>query len=123
MKWIAIIGRTLLGLLYLFSVINFVFHLGEMPELGKNAANFSSAMMNSGFMIVVKVVETIGALFLISGQYVRFASLWILPVTINIFLFHTLLVQSGIAIPLAMLLINGFLIYYYREDFKVVLKR
>lgn len=123
MKWIAIISRILLGLLYLFSIINFFFQLGEMPSLSENAAKFSSAMMNSGFMIVVKIIETIGALLLISGQYLRFATLWILPVTVNIFLFHVLMMQSGVAIPIGMLLINIFLLYYYRDDLRVILKR
>lgn len=123
MKWIAIIGRTLLGLLYLFAVLNFVFHFGEAPKLSGDAAGFAGAMMNSGFMWVVKVIEFIAAILLLSGQYVRLAALLALPITINILLFHALLVQSGLAIPSGMLLINVYLFYYYYEDFKVALKR
>lgn len=123
MKWIAIVGRTLLGLLYLFSVVNFIFPSGEMPPLNGDAGNFVSAMMSSGFMNVVKVIEAIGALLLISGQYVRFAALCLLPVTVNILLFHGILAADSIGIPLAMLAVNLFLLYYYRDDLKVILKR
>ena len=123
MKWIAIIGRTLLGLIYLFAVVSFLLQWGEMPELNEDAANFSLAMMNSGFIYVVKFIEGTGALLLISGQYVRFASLWLLPVTVNIFLYHAMIMQDSLGMSAAMLLVNVFLLYYYREDLKVVLKR
>ena len=123
MKWIAIIGRTLLGLLYLFSAVNYFFHLGDMPEMEGDAANFVTSLANSGVMTVVKVIEIVGGVLLVSGQYVRFAAIWLLPVTIMILLFHALLVHDGLPVPLGMLLVNVFLLYYYRSDLMVVMKR
>jgi putative oxidoreductase len=123
MKWIAIAARVVLGLLYLASAIMFFLKAFDAPPMEGDAGNFSTAMMNSGFMTVIKVIEIIGGILLLSGQFVRFAAVWIFPVTVGILFFHVLMAPDALLVPLVMVFLNAFLFVYYYDDYKVLLKR
>ena len=57
MKIALIIGRIVLGGLFTFSAISFLFGLGEMPPMEGKALNFMSGLAGSGyFMVFLKVV-------------------------------------------------------------------
>jgi uncharacterized membrane protein YphA (DoxX/SURF4 family) len=123
MKWIAIAARILLGGLYLMSSVMFFFKLVDMPLQQGHAGNFLSALAATNYLTVIKVIEVIGAILLLSGQFTRFATLWILPVTLNVFLFHVLMDPANAAVSVIMLVLNLFLVWFYKDDYKVLLKR
>lgn len=123
MKWIVISARIILGLLYLMATAMFFLKLGGNQPLPEgDAGSFSMALVNTGTMTVIKILELIGAVMLLSGQYVRLATVILFPISINILLFHTLMAPVT-PLALAVFVLNAFLLFNYKEDYKVILKR
>ena len=121
MKWAVIVVRTLVGLLFLFAGVAFFF----LPEPGEQdspadipevAKAFAGAMMPTGYMIVVKVLEATGGLLLLSGRLAPLGVVVLTPVAVNIALFDLLLVGKP-ALGVVLTVLCAFLIWYYRRHF------
>ena len=122
MRIAVIIVRVLLGLIFLFSSIVVLFNLIPTPELTGKVKLFNDGLAASGyFMTFLKSIELICSLALITGFFVRLATIVIFPITVNIFLFHAFLAPDGLAIAVFMLLGNLFLIYHYRKAYEPML--
>jgi uncharacterized membrane protein YphA (DoxX/SURF4 family) len=121
MKIAVIIVRILVGLLYLVSAIGFFFNLMPQPELSGPAKLFVVGMGASGYMFpVVKVIELICGIALISGRFVPLATVVIFPITVNILLFHGVMAPEGVAIPVFLFVANLFLAYVYRKNYETL---
>ncbi|CAN5495244.1 hypothetical protein BH09BAC6_BH09BAC6_28480 [soil metagenome] len=80
------------------------------------AGEFMGSLIKTGYLFqVLKVIEILSGLFLLFNRYTAFFVVLIFPITLNIFLFHTFLAPSGLAMAAPMLLINLFLGYAYRN--------
>jgi putative oxidoreductase len=101
MKTVSLIARVLLGLLFLViglnGFLNFI-PMGPMP-LGL-AGQFTAALFESHYMIVVFAVELAGGVLLLLNRYVPLALTLLAPVIVNIDLYHVFMSPSGL--PLAM---------------------
>tara|TARA_R110002049_G_scaffold37392_1_gene117818 strand:+ start:111 stop:491 length:381 start_codon:yes stop_codon:yes gene_type:complete len=122
MKLASTIARYLLGLIFVVFSLNFwlQFMPIPMPPEGSNAANFMGAIFMSGFLTVVKVMELIGGLLLLSGRFVNLALAILGPVVINIALYHVVILGAGyeMAVVLSVLALLALL---GRKDFLKVL--
>jgi putative oxidoreductase len=114
--------RILLSLPYIVFGLNFFFHFIPMPPMSGDSAAFMGIFFGSGWMTFIKVLEVVCGLALVSNQYSRLAAIAILPVTINILLFHSL-VAGNPGMGIAMLLLNISVLYGYKDDFKGAFKR
>jgi len=119
MKIATIIVRVLMGLMFLFASITFLFHLFPQPPLSGNLKIFMDGIVASGYlMTLVKIIELIcGALFL-TGFFVPLATVVIFPIVVNIVCVHFFLDQKGLPIALAILAANLFLAYANRKHYK-----
>jgi len=124
MKIAALIARVLLGLIFLVFGLNFFFQFLHMaqPPMSKEAAAFSGGLWGSGYFFqYMKVIEIVSGLFLLINRYTAFFLLMLLPISLNVFLFHTILVPSGAPLGIAVLVLNIFLciayIKYYTSVF------
>ncbi len=97
MNIIFLAARILLGLLFLAFGLNFWFKFIPLPPLpeGSAAGPFIGALFASGFLTLVKVLEIIGGLLLISGRYVNAALAMLGPIVVNIAMYHIFLVKGG----------------------------
>lgn len=121
MKIAVVIARVLMGLLYLFSVIAYFFQFLPQQEMTAPAQHFVFGLSAAGyFMPVLKSIELICALALLSGKFVALAAVVIFPITVNIVLFHAFLAPDGMIIPALLLISNLFLAYFYRERYKLI---
>ena len=122
MKLASTIARYLLGLIFVVFSLNFwlQFMPIPMPPEGSNAANFMGAIFMSGFLTVVKVMELIGGLLLLSGRFVNLALAILGPIVINIALYHVVILGAGyeMAVVLSVLALLALL---GRKDFLKVL--
>lgn len=124
MKIALIIGRILLGGLFIFSAINFLFGLSEMPLLEGKALNFMSGLGGSGYFFhFLKVIELICGIAIISGQFTALAAVILAPITINIFLFHAFLDPKTVVISIVLLALNIFILYANKEKYALLLAR
>lgn len=124
MKIATIIIRILLGGLFTFSALNFFFGLGEPPKFEGGALTFMQGLGSSGyFMVLVKVVELVCGIAILSGQFLPLASVILMPVTLNILLFHSFLHPEGLLIAVLLFAFNAYMLYSQKHRLTPVLAR
>ena len=123
MRITLIIVRSLMGLLFLFASITYLFKLITPPELTGSMKLFSTGLEASVYLIpTVKIFELICGIAFLSGRFVPLATVLISPIIINIFFVHAFLAPDGLPVAIFLVLANSFVIYNYRERFKPLLK-
>ena len=96
MKHIFTAARILLGLIFLVFSLNYWLQFIPIPGQpeGSHGASFMGAIFMTKFLTVVKVLELVGGVLLLSGRYVNLGLTLLGPIIISIALFH-LLVAPG----------------------------
>lgn len=123
MKIATIIVRVLLGAMMLFASISYFFNLGEQPAPTGDMATLMGGLMASKYMFpLVKSIELIAGLMLVSGKFVKLGTLLLLPISVNIFLIHTVTQVSDLPVAIFVLVANVFLIYANWDSFKEIVK-
>ena len=123
MKIAMIIVRTLMGLLFLFASITFLFKLFPIPPMEGTVKTFNEGLNSVGYFFpMLKVTELICGLMLVSGRFVPLATVILAPIIINIFMFHTFVDRSGFPVAVFLVLANIFIAYYYRDAYRGLLK-
>lgn len=123
MKIAVLIARILLGLIYVVFGLNFFFHFLPMPQpkMSPEATAFSGGLFGSGYFFqYMKGIEIISGLFLLINRFTPFFLLTLLPISLNIFLYHAILAPSGIPLGLAIIVLNLFLCTAYSKYYKSV---
>lgn len=119
MKMAILIGRILLGLVFVVSGANILFpFLPAPPQLPGDAATFASILMTHKYMAFVGLIQLVSGILLLVGRYVPLALTMLAPVIVNILLFHfTLEGGKGSLGGLITLVLELFLIVIYRRSF------
>ncbi len=104
MKHLPTLARYLLGTIFLVFGLNFWLKLIPLPSPpeGSAAAAFMGALYASGFLTVVKGLEVLGAILLLSGRYVNLALAWLGPIVVVISLYHLFLLKGGYPMAIAL---------------------
>ena len=116
MKTASAIARWFMALIYLIYGLNYFFHFfhGNLPA--GRAGDFEGGLIRSGYFFeYMKGMQILAALLLFSNRYVPVVLVIIFPVSMNIFLFHTFLLASGLVVATLLILANTFLLYAYRK--------
>ena len=100
MKHVFTAARILLGLIFLIFSLNYWLKFIPIPAPAAEslAAGFMGAIYGSGFLTLVKVLELISAVLLLSGRYINLALTLLGPIVVNILLFHVMIKQSDHAL-------------------------
>jgi uncharacterized membrane protein YphA (DoxX/SURF4 family) len=116
MKYIPLVCRLLLGLIFFVFGLNNILHFFKLPYPTGDALAWMTIMATHGYMTFVGVVMVIGGLLLLVGRFVPLALTLLAPVIVNILLYHALLWPHG-AVPgiLAAVLEIVLLIAYHRS--------
>jgi putative oxidoreductase len=116
-----ILVRMLLGLLLIFASAAYFFDLVPQPELEGDMAIFSAGLAASGYILpVVKTVELLCGLALITGRFVPLATVVIFPVAVNILMVHLLLDPAGLPVALFVVFATLFLAYACRQHYRAL---
>ena len=119
MKWAVIIVRSLMGLLFLFASITFLFKLITPPPLTGAMKTFNDGLTASVYLMpTVKVIELICGLAFLTGRFVPLATVLMAPIIVNIFGVHLFLGREGLPLAIILVLANAFLAYHHRESYK-----
>ena len=111
-RYIPTTVRVLTGLMFTGSAIAGM--MGKIPPPEPEAAQaFMGVLFSSGLLYVVKVLELLCGLALISGFFVPLALLVLCPIIVNIAFFHAALDPSGlmVAVVLAALWVGNAVAY------------
>lgn len=118
MKIAVLIARVLLGLLFVVFGINFFYpflHMAQ-PAMSAKAQAFSGGLWGSGYFFqYMKVIEIVSGLAILVNRYTAFFLLILFPISVNIFLFHTILAPAGAPMGIGIIVIHLFLGIAYRK--------
>jgi hypothetical protein len=123
MKIAILIFRILLGAFMVFASIAYFFELVEAEAPTGNLLTFMTGIMASKYLLpLAKAVELIVGISLLSGKFMKVTLLALLPISINIFLIHTVTQISEVPVAIFVLGANLFLIYAHWDSYKGLFK-
>ena len=117
MKIAILVARIFLGLVFLVFGLNGFLNFIQIPEMPKAATELMGILYSSGWLPVVKALEIVGGLLLLSGRLVPLGLTILAPIVVNILLFHALLDPGNLILAIVMFLATIFLIWAYRPAF------
>lgn len=119
MKYAVIAARILLGLVFFAFGLMFFLQLMPQPPMDPEApaTKFAMALGGSGYMHAVKVFEVVGGALLLTGYFVPLGLTLLAPVILNIAFFHVFLDKTGYGMTAALIALEIFLLYAYRQSF------
>jgi putative oxidoreductase len=121
MKHVPTIARILLGLAFTGAAIAGL--MGKAPPPEPEAAKvFMGAVVGSGLIYVVKVLELLSGLALLSGFFVPLALAVLAPIIVNIAFFHFVLDPSGIVPAVVLIVLWAAVVKGSQEAFKPLLQ-
>ena len=125
MKFAVIGARVLLGLIFTVFGLHGFFHFSfiPMPEMSEAGGTFMGVLMGTGyFMIVVKAVEVLAGLMILTGRFLPLGLILLAPVTVHILLFHLFLDPAGIGMAIFVIAMQLFLAWSYRDSYSGILQ-
>ena len=121
MKYVIIIVRILLGLVFAVFGSNAFLHFIPVPPMQGDAGAFMGALLHSGYIYVIAAIQVLGGLCLLIGsRFVAPGLLLLGPIIVNIVLYHIFLDQSGMPIAIVISILALFLLWVYRYKFPAI---
>lgn len=122
MKFAIIGARVLLGLVFVVFGLNGFFHFIPTPEMTEAAGSLMGALVATGyFMMVVKLVEVLAGLMILTGRFLPLGLILLAPVSVHILLLHVFLDPKGLPMAIFIIVLQLFLAWAYRGSFSGVL--
>src|SRR4030095_16263948 len=117
-------ARILLGLIYFVFGLNFFLHfLPTPPSSGGPADSFTTGLFQSGYFFpFLKGAGVILGALLLTRTFVPLGVVVLMPISLNIFLFHFFLTDN-VAISVVILALQLFLAWAYRDYYKPLFNR
>ena len=123
MKRITPIARVLLGLVFVvFSANYFVPFMPAQPLPPPDALAFAGALMASGLLTMIKVIEMVAGLALLANRGVPLALAVLAPIVVGINFFHLVLAPAGAVVGLLLVVLELVLAWSYRSAFAPMLR-
>lgn len=113
--------RIILGLGLLFFGLSKLIHLNIMPThiYTDEAAIFIDSLSNTGYILkVLGIFEIFIGLLMLLNKWIPFALLLLVPISINILLFHIFLDIPGLIVALVVVILNAILIYKHWKVYR-----
>jgi len=117
MKNATLIFRVLLGLIYLVFGLDYFLHfIPYQPMHTGKAAALKDGLIGTGYIYpMMKTIQIIGGISLLVNRWAPFSAVMLFPISLNVLLFHTILVPSGWLMGVFLIVPNLFLGYAYRN--------
>ena len=117
-------ARIVLGLIYFVFGLNFFLHfLPTPPSTGGPAEGFTTGLFQSGYFFpFLKGAEVLLGGLLLAGTFVPLALVILMPITLNILLFHVFLTDNAI-MSVVIVALQLYLAWAYRDYYKPLFNR
>jgi putative oxidoreductase len=96
MKIAVLIARILLGLIFVIFGLNGFLNFLHAPMPTGTAGQYMVVMATTHYIHVVFLVQLVGGLLLLSGQFIPLALVLLGPVIFNILVFHITMLPAGL---------------------------
>ena len=120
MKNATLIFRVLLGFIFLVFGLDYFLHfIPYQPMHTGAAAALKDGLIGTDYIYpMMKTIQIIGGISLMVNRYAPFSAVMLFPISLNVLLFHTMLVPSGWLMGVFLMGPNLFLGYAYRQYYK-----
>lgn len=123
MKFVVIGARVVLGLIFVVFGLNGFFHFIPNPEMNEPMTGLMTALGGTGyFMNVVKTVEVVSGLMILTGRFLPLGLILLAPVSVHIFFAHLFLDQAGLPMAIAIIVLQLVLAWAYRDSYSELLQ-
>jgi uncharacterized membrane protein YphA (DoxX/SURF4 family) len=122
-RFVPVIVRILMGLAFTAFGLNVFFpFMGQgKAEMPKAAMDFAGAMMKTGYMFkLVGGTQLVAGVLLLFGLFVPLALILLMPVLVNIILFHLFLspAPGAFAPGIVLIVLELYLAWVYRDYYR-----
>jgi uncharacterized membrane protein YphA (DoxX/SURF4 family) len=123
-RFVPIIVRVLMGLGFTAFGLNAFYPFmgqGKGAEMPKAAMAFATAMMDTGYMFkLVGGTQLVAGVLLLFGLFVPLALILLMPVLVNIILFHLFLspAPGAFAPGIVLMVLELYLAWVYRDYYR-----
>lgn len=110
--------RILLGIMLVVFGSNKFLHFVPLPPPTGGAADFMNSLGATGYIFpFVGMLEVVIGIMLLLKKWVAFALILLVPISINILLFHLFLDIPGVSAALLVAVLNAILIYKHWKQY------
>ncbi|MEO3406407.1 hypothetical protein AAFN85_21015 [Mucilaginibacter sp. CAU 1740] len=122
MKITVLISRVLLGIIYLIFGLDYFFKFIPYQPLHPGVTGaFVAGLKGVGYFYpMIKSIQILGGLSLMFNRYPAFSAVVLFPISLNVLLFHTILVPSGWLMGVTLMLPNVLLGVGYWRYYKAM---
>lgn len=111
--------RVLLGLILIAFGVNKLYSFIPLPKPAAEAADFLTSLADTGYVLTaIAVAEIIIGLMLLFKKWVPFVLLLLVPLSLNILLFHLFLDVPSIGTAIVVVALNAILLYKHRQKYR-----
>jgi hypothetical protein len=116
-------ARYGLGLVFFVFGLNGFLHFIPQPPPQGAALGFLGGLMAAGYFFpLLKSIEVLSGLLLLSNRFVALALALLAPIILNIFAFHAFLAPGGLPLAILILALEVFLAWSYRDAYRPMLR-
>jgi putative oxidoreductase len=117
MRYATMVSRILLGFIYLVFGLDYFLHfIPYQPGHTGVPAALKDGLIGTGYIYpMMKTIQVVGGISLLVNRYAPFSAVMLFPISLNVLLFHTILVPSGWLMGVFLIVPNLFLGYAYRK--------
>lgn len=113
------IVRILLGLILIAFGANKIYSFIPLPQPPPQAADFMASLADTGYILTfVAFFEIVIGFMLLCRIWVPFVLLLLVPLSLNILLFHLFLDIPAMGTALLVVILNGILLYKHRQKYR-----
>ena len=118
MKFVILIARLLLGLIFVvFGLNGFLNFLSMGPMPTGLAGQFIGALLLSHYYWAVAGLQVLGGALLLVNRFVPLALVFLVPVIVNIILYHLFLNPAGIGLAIVVAILWMIVFHGHRQYF------
>lgn len=113
--------RIIFAVFLLFFGANKLLHFVEPPTPPEDAMGYWAALIAAKTMTLVAIVEIAAGLSLLLNKYAALMMVILMSVSVNAVLYHIALDPESVIMAVALLALNIFMLYNYKENYKSLL--
>jgi uncharacterized membrane protein YphA (DoxX/SURF4 family) len=123
MKVVVTVARILLGLEFILFGLNVFLQFLHMPMPTGLAGQFLGVLVASHFMHFVALLQIVGGVLLISGNFLPLALSILGPILVSILLYHALMAPAGLPLAAITAILWLLVFIYVRSAFTGIVAR